>query len=992
MQVSGHGNTPPGSPPAAARTPGNAGAPLLGASVNSPPRAALARRDELPSRNTRPRLLRFFSGGPRRAAARALRAQEKLQASLERFVDRQSMRRIDDLTPKEGARLLKAVCGDIRQFETRARASLAAGGAASPARDACGGAPLPTLDAVLAQCLGRLDASQLHLLYDDLASQPDISRDLIRRQEKALRPVAADFLDTMEQALVRELATRGGRALLDTLLEAAAGAKADPHTLDEALDQLYGIGLSLTSPCRTPAHVLSLMLDSLTDDELGVLAAQAWPDASIGDAHRPPGLLKGAPPGERCEDDARSSAASGNSRLDEAGREIWRQALRAQLREREDRIAVQTVHGAGRNGGVGGGGRAITLGRMMQDIRDIYAGIDARVHALAGRLPTVTELHMRLRYEVLAIMLHHLPLPQRRTSLLALPVSELSSLRTHLDVAPDMSPLRPTVGAALEAVCDEMLHAVHQRTEDALAAVYEAIAREDRPAAAFRLVALAEAVQALNESHAAMGTRAPATLSYSVGRAVELMRTLVCPSAGQARLRQLSDRELGYLRAAIAPLRPFGLIIDKAALKAEIAARATPPKGLGAAMDALLVDMMREDVTPQRVLARLRDIADMLARLGDRRVQCGDEMNADEVADLTYGLVTEALERLDRRDAGARVRVLCGLAGEPPVDDALQDAWAALQQYAGEQRRDGMARLVRPMVILGFAMRIAAFLRHACSSNGLGVARTGTAPTRTDARLPAAIAGEFGVAWDPAAQAAHPCLQAEHHAEFARRLAGPPDAEALRMLPVMLPLPDGEPSWFYVSAAFARDVVHGPGTSIAVDGVDARGRRVRYRGFDASLHGEARRDAVGGALHALRTLAGDAAPALTALLNGGALDAFRQALEAESGGPPLRRPDGTRALLDPGAMGAAHFLVQRLPEGSYRIETTLVYRDCAGKPAPAAAQPQDRTQALPSPAWVKATYALAATAAGVPDGLAAQVDIRYRFDEGPSPGTPPDGA
>lgn len=252
----------------------------------------------------------------------------------------------------------------------------------------------------------------------------------------------------------------------------------------------------------------------------------------------------------------------------------------------------------------------------------------------------------------------------------------------------------------------------------------------------------------------------------------------------------------------------------------------------------------------------------------------------------------------------------------------------------------------------------------------------------------AAIGAEFGVDWDPATELARPRLSAARHERFERALAAAAKAQwagaeaaaaaTADAVPEELPLPGGEKKSFMVAPSFSHEVLRRPGISLAVSGVNERGHLIHRAGFAPGLAAPDRPAAVGAALQALHTLAGGAATPLTRLIDRRAAGVFATFLAATDDEPLVRLPDGSGIV--PRGEPELHFDLHRWPEGDYLLGVTLAYRAVDRAYRLVLDDGAKADVALdPSCSRVVATFRLMVDADGVPTGLHAPLDIRYRL-------------
>jgi hypothetical protein len=889
----------------------------------------------------------------------------------------------DQGLPGAVTKCLKTLCMDVR-----------GPGTAATRHD--GDAPHAALSAALAACTADMELGALSILYSDLASGPQLAKALVRPVPRRLRPIAADILDAMERALARELAARIGSGHVRTLVRAAHAGQRDLGPLTPPLTQLHAIGVWLASPARPAAQVMNLLLEALPDEDLGALAAQAWPALSaIGSAAAAstpaPGVRPvhgdaanvdgnggpGGMPGGTAEDTADAMWAS------------WRAALRIQLHEREARAAAHAAEAVRHSDRLGAS--------IATAIRDVYAMLDLQALSLAGGFPTAGALREHLRDEALALALQCLPAALRHAGLLKLPTRGLASLRGSIRSLPELFPLQATVGQSVGAVCEGVLDTHHKAVEIALEHLRQAIASGDRAGASVSIKRVGMALARLAEVDTAFQTPMPAALQRAVEDAVTRMRALLSgpparhgtdearqPEDLSGSLARLSDAELGNLRAAAGAVAPFAVLVDKATLMTEIRRRGGMPGVARGQLAALLDTVADADASVFDTAPRLRDIADTLMDHMQARVLLGDRMDTDDRAALVDAWVDKALDGRGAAMPRGALRSAAGHAGI--MGAALRQLVPALAQYAADLSGRDMARLTRTLVVLQMAGYILYSLQHVCRQ------RAGMAAPADDAlpdhpALWHAIANEFGVEWCPATQTARPRLSTADHQRFEAALSARADARTARWTPVNLPLPGGGEQWYMVDRAFERDVLRQAGISLALDGVSAEGCPVHHPGFDPLLAGQERLQAAGAAVQALHRLAGRPAKALTTLICLRAADAFVTAL-AQQNEPSLQPADAARrADIEPARM---HVHLQRWPEGDYHLRFRLLYRVPGGSAE--AATPADP---IPSAgvAHIAATFCVALDTEGAMSGLAEPLDVRYRLaaPQAPMHGEPEHG-
>ncbi|ANN70199.1 hypothetical protein [Bordetella bronchialis] len=903
----------------------------------------------------------FLAGKTQRAAMRAARSESCLAEAVRTFAVQWGRRRIDDVPAREGARLLRAVCNHALSCAADAREQDVGG--------------------IARRSLAQLkDPDGLSLLYNDLAARGADTRALAESQPAGLRQTAHAVLDTLEQALADTLAEWIGTPLFGRLLRIGGRDGSAAAQVRATLEQLQGVGLWLSSPRRPAAQVLARMLDILTDSELGQLTAQAWPElASQAEAGgiAPAGLDAAMAFLQACDGEAL---------------QLWRDALQRQLDDRERVTAGQATRAFGRVG---------NLQRLGECMRAAYRELNLQALTLSGFLPNPTLLQARIRAETLALVMQNLPESWRLAGLRALSAQDLSAIKSTL-TRPAQGPSPHTaVDTTLEAAQADMLATHRRAVEGALADLHESIARRDRTVAATRLGALGVAVTELDVARRAFRMAMPADLAESLRHVVSCMRSLL-PRESHARrddalglaepadtphaLHRLSDAELGALRAARQPLAPFGMLVDKTALKQEIQARRGIPPAVHAAMDGLLDTLMDVDADAAAAHAGLRDVAGLLVGLNARRAAMGEDISAENNAELAAEAVRQALDRAMGHDpAPTQDRWAHLLARRDLTGQAMDAVVEGLAQWSARQPGDEAARLDACTSRVIMAWRVERYLYGAVHEAGLAPdagpnrAHGDAADDGLDDARRAALAGQFGMDCDAAGRTVRPCMTRALHRLFEQHLAAPSVADAAQPRAVRLYAGDGAPTWFSVGERFRRDMLERPGMSLRVEGISAQGAGVRSAVFPASLDGAARLEAMGLALHALRELAGAALPAMTRWLHGGIAQAFAAALDATPGGYPLRLPDGSLATMPPIAPDTAHMRVRREADGRFSLETVLAWMEIGRLPlVPGQWTPRAFMARLDAGrSHVTARFVLAMDAGGAVTGLGETVDIRY---------------
>ncbi|OZI25895.1 hypothetical protein CAL26_00570 [Bordetella genomosp. 9] len=906
----------------------------------------------------------FLASKTHRAAMRTERAEARLAVSMHRFIDQWKRREIDDLRPGHGARLLGAACvAALPQGHELAQT---------------------VVMAILRRCLSTIEQpEELSQLYNDLNAPRPVTRALAERQNGRLRGIANHLLDALEQAVADTLAERMATPLLGRLLVIQEQTEDAADKVRATLEQLHGIGLWLSSASRSPARILSYTLDLLSDDELGQLAAQAWPDLSARDERHgadAPRMRAALAFIQACEGSALAS---------------WRDALQLQLDGRKRVVAARTARMVE---------RVVDPGRLGDAMRSVYTQLDNAAIVLTGKLHNANLLRANVRTDVLLQVLRHLPETWRGQGLRALPARELSSIKSSLAVASGARASDASVTALIDSVQADMLAADMRSAHAALAALHDAVALSDRTVAIHRLGALAGALRELDATLEAFNLAIPPALEDSLRHVLARVRAMLPDGSrddGVSALRGLSDAELGQLRQAVPILSGYGTLPGKDALKAAIALRSGIPARADQAMDALLATLALQDpadladaAEPRAgssivdTHARLRDLADILVRLNERRLAMGAESSADANDALTAGIVRQAVARIARThpawpDAAARQAVArSGIEGE-----TLLEPLFALADWISRQPRDEAVRLDRCAARLTIAGRLCNHLHDAVQgkdeSGGGGPGDVGpTADAGIDApALRAVLAGEYGVEWDAQDRIARPCvsramhaaLEARLHAAFGHDGGGGDHGQDARS--IQLYAGDGTPTWFLVDERFARDMIDGPGMALAVEGVNARGETICSPGFAVRLEKDARLATMGAAMHALRELAGSAMGALLNCLHGGVADAYMAAMAAAPEPLPLHLPDGARARFPSSPPAATEYRVRREANGEYSVDVFLTWRGSASLPR------MDGRALDPSCSFVAACFVLAMDAQGRMHGLRETVDLRYRLVE-----------
>jgi hypothetical protein len=903
----------------------------------------------------------WFVPGQRRALRNAELASTRIEANAAALI--RCLRAPDvAATPSRlHAMHLEALCVDARSLnETTAPAG------STP--------PEATLRANMASCLAELDADALFTLYNRLTARPDATRELIQFLPVGLQAIAADWLDLLEQALVQELSARTGAGHVRALVTAAMRGEVDKTATEYALGQLQAIAQWLASPPTRPdAQVTALMLETLSDDDLGLLVAQAWPDTSPAQD-------------TTVGDEAASSAAW----------QGWRSALRTQLQRRGLQAATRARNTLR---------RADQQGRSLgMAVLSAYADLDSKAMSLAGGFSVARDLRDRLRNHALMIALRPLPAALRYAGLVKLPATGLSSLRRSIRTDPrdgdghddrDDRDITESVAQAIDAVCAGVLATHQQSVKDKLAALDAALARQDRAAATTSLKRLSVVVARLTQVQSAFDVPLSDPLDAGLREAVRRMRALlpsrlVAGTPGEMpddAPGTLSDAEIGNLRTAAPFLKPFGALFDKQAMAAEIRARKSTPDIARGQLHAL-IDAIAEPVAcPFQVALQVRDIADAMVRYVSRCQTLGDVMGTDDRTDLVNAWVDDALAShagAAHPDAWENARRHTGRFGA-----ALRPLAPTLAGYSGNLSERDAARLGPMLVVLEFACYVVYSLHHVCALKaGRNAAESANLELKgpRDPETMAAIGAEFGVDLDPATELARPRLSAARHERFEQALATAkvhsagaeaPTAATADAVAEEFPLPGGEKKSFMVAPSFSHEVLRRPGISLAVSGVNERGHLIRA-GFAPGLAAADRPAAIGAVLQALHTLAGGAATPLTRLIDRRAAGVFLTFLAATDDEPLVRLPDGGGIV--PRGEPELHFDLRRWPEGDYLLAVTLAYRAVDRAYRLVLGDGAKADVALdPSCSRVMATFCLMVDADGVPTGLHAPLDIRYRL-------------
>jgi hypothetical protein len=937
----------------------------------------------------------FLSSRNDRLALVERRALARLELPVANFIVHCSQFSIEEFHASAGASLLKKICKHVLPvIAAGGKTGAAARARANTYEDTVGGDIIKPAKAILMEvmgsCLATLDQTELSQLYKDLASPNDVAassepapcsrtiRGLVPHlRDKKLHDVAAGILDILEHTLTQELATRLATRpktpLIEELIDAAELKSAPLAAIRQTLEELRAIGEWLSSPSRPDTEVLNMILETVDDETLGKLVAQAWPERAAHDRY-------GAEPA------AMDAAKKFAEECDGHALQTWHDALATQLRRRNRTDAARAAESVLPNGE-----EPRARLNISAAARAVLHRLDQSARVRAGAPHNWNDLRTGLRNQTLAWMLRVMPPDLRIAMLRTLSPDDLSALRAVLEAPAESAHVKPMVAPDIEKVQNDELHARQSRVEDILASLHEALAGQDRPAALVKLGMLGRAVAHLEAFHKACGIAMPDVLGRSLTNAVARMRALLCGEESDAVplrvLGELSDLELGQLRAASASLAPFGLLADKSELKSEIRTRSALPGDADAAMDQLLECLTDTRATLRDIVSGLRDVAGILVRHNMRRAALGEQGSADDNDSLAYDTVQRALTRYTQLNAGGQAHLRQALARYPDITGgALVGRLLSLAQASASFPPEHTERLNTLLSVLGMAGRVEGHLYAACMGDAMpedgsaapaGTYDEGHAGSRD---LDAALAGEFGVEWDETSGLYFPIVTAARHLRFAQHLSARLDADGSRLRSVGLRTGDGNVSWFLASRAFAADVLPQPGISLAVKGVSARGRQVEYPGFDPALDGAERQAAVAQALQALQDLAGSDAPALTAWIHHGVVDAFSTALSWPQHGSPLKLPNGDRVLALHAPQDMAEFRIERQPEGNYLIETTLLYTAIGKALGRNSLTGESEPVALdPARSRLSAAFCLATDSMNTPPRLEGAVDIRYRL-------------
>ncbi|CAM3812947.1 hypothetical protein [Bordetella flabilis] len=1032
---------------------GDAAAPALReARAGAPARAAQARHGSAPAGGVRRLLSYCLGGGQRQAALPYDGAAHRIAVSLRDLAGLLCAREREQRLPAAATKCLKTLCMDARgpgraptQHDAdAAHAALLAGLAACTADMELGA--LSILYSELSSGPQRTKA----LVQPLPCKLRPAAGDILDAMERAVVRELAVRIGSGHVRMLVQAAHAGQRdpatlAAPLTQLHAigvwlASPARPAAQVLDLLLDDLPDEDLgalavqawpALSAIDCVPAAATVAPAAELRGGDRGRTVA----DTDVDDVN-----IAGDGEGEG-DDDGDGETRGMPAGTEQAGVEAmwasWRSGLRIQLHHRDARAAASAAEAVRHSDRLGGS--------IATAIRDVYTMLDRQALSLAGGFPTAGALREHLRDEALALALQYLPAALRHAGLLKLPARGLASLRGSMNSLPELLPLQATVGQSVGAVCEGVLDIHHKAVDVALESLRHAIARGDRAGASVCMKRVGMALARLAEVDTAFQAPMPAALHGAVQDAVARTRELLfghpagsgmqearmqevateevatskagtqevaTSSAGTqaadmppastsdpgmpedlpGRLRQLSDAELGNLRAAAGAVAPFAVLVDKAALMAEIRRRSGMPDPARGQLAALLDAVAAPGSSVFDIVARLRDIADTLMDFMQARVLLGDPMDTDDRTALVNAWVDQVLDGRGGAMPAAALRDAIRHAGM--MGAALRQLVPALAQYAADLSGRDTARLTRTLVVLQMACYVVYSLRHACQARADGMAAPADDALPDHPALWQAIANEFGVQWCCATETARPRLSAADHQRFEAALLARADARTVRWTPVNLPVPGEGEQWYMVAGAFAQDALRRPGISLALDGVGAQGGTVHHPGFDPLLAGQERLAAAGAAVKALHRLAGRSAKALTTLMCQRAADAFVTVL-AQQDEPAFQTAEaGGRAAVEPACM---HVHLQRWPEGDYHLRFRLRYRvpggseDAVGMAgaedaedvadAEDAADTMGTEGAAPSGsvAHIDATFCVALDTDGAMTGLAEPLDVRYRL-------------
>jgi hypothetical protein len=682
----------------------------------------------------------------------------------------------------------------------------------------------------------------------------------------------------------------------------------DTQRMDAALEQLRAGAGMLKPEGQTLRHFFAPAVERMSDGELARLAQGLSVQARDGGVSTYNALLagsngRGVDPAKKKEREEALGALQG-AVADQIQARMERATIAASTP-----LQVRLMDGGAKIG-------AETISQLESSLRNQADALGASHTVAPGGADPATAM--------LARALTDLPDPQLDRLVGAASGHGLARARDGIATLADprQTSLRTAVGLAHA----NQLAALSGRVESTREELAAAVAGGDRGKATMKLAQLSHETRNLRVFDNAMGNPIDAgmqaDLRASVSGALTLLRAPANPDGPLTAdtLRGLTTAEFGLLRKARDELGDFGLTFDSAAVRAELSTRSQPSATRAEQATARLLESLADPATSMAdVVKQVRTIAGETAAALSTRTKMGQEIGADDVADMAATVTRNALAAF-KANAGAGAdalvdRVLARYDEHVgPLGDMLSPMRSAASDLVGTEGEPNSDAVRQTLGVINTGSLVLGTLRQDLDASAREAGREPTVARPTSIMSPdmrSAVAGEFGLQFDAAVDTARPVLSpAQRTAIDAMLTASPPDEGTHAVtLPVR-----GVPTVFQVDETFKKDGVERIGVSFSVSGRGPDGARVQT---GAPVRPDAPEDerlaALGESMSALHAVAGDAAVPLTRYMNQQIVGGLQKSLGEMGADSPLRLPDGTALIA--GGNGRMHFDVERMPDG-----------------------------------------------------------------------------
>ena len=594
----------------------------------------------------------------------------------------------------------------------------------------------------LTRHLDRLSTEDLVALRGGPLADAASREAVLTKLDPAQRQAAQAVLEQVGQALDKQIAIRASGAPIGAIgaafTAAGHGGAVDVQAMDAALEQLKAGAGMLKPDGQTLHHFFAPSVERMTGAELATLAR---------------GL-------------SRSEPAAGPSAFD---------ALRTGTVTR------------GENGVVAGG-RKEALDALQRAVTDeIGKRLDGA--AIAASTPLLTTLMDRsvavhpeaigtlengLRNQATALGASHLAPrggPDVATGLLAraltdLPDAQLDRLlggasghalaRAKDGIATLAEPRQTALRAAVALAHGNQVEALSARVETVRDALSAAVADGDHGKATLKLAQLSHEVRVLRVFENAMGNPVDADLQADLRADVTSALTLLRAPGNPAgplsadTLRGLTTAEFGLLRKARDELADFGLSFDSAAVRDELATRSQPSVARAEQATIRLLESLADPATSLTdVVKQVRTISGETATALSTRTKMGQEIGADDVADMAATVTRNALVAFKAQageGADALVdRVLARYDEHVgPLGDLLSPMRSAASDLVGAEGESNSDAVRQTLGVINTGSLVLGTLRQDLDASAREAGRELLAPVPTQTMSPAMQAAVAG--------------------------------------------------------------------------------------------------------------------------------------------------------------------------------------------------------------------------------------------------------